>query len=233
MNRLFKQPPNGVMKGLSPDPRAKLLLAGAFAVLLIFTTNVVGLALEFTAVAATVLAARLGRAWLRTWQVLLPMTAFFVVVTLFSFDPVTALATLLRLFALATAFFLFFQSTAPEDLANSLVKMGVPYAFAFILSASLQFVPVLSRRAREIVDAQRPRGIRLEHDFASVPNYPALFSPLLIQSFTMADRLAEAMEARGFGAPHRTFERDYALAPVDYVLILLALALVALALSFR
>lgn len=219
------------------DPRTKLLSAFAYAVVLMFTANPVMLAVESGAAALLVIALRLTRAWLRMLSALLPMTVFLVVVMLLSFDLVTALAGALRLVALTTAFFVFFQTTAPEDLANALVqacpepsrRSGVPYAFAFILTASMQFIPVLSRKIQDVIDAQRARGIRLERDLASVRNYPALFAPLLIQSFTLADQLAEAMEARGFGTPHRTFADDYALRGVDFLVITLALISVLVA----
>ncbi len=50
----------------------------------------------------------------------------------------------------------------------------------------------------------------------------------MIQSFKLADDLAEAMESRGFGAPGRTFLREYRLRLPDYVAIIVSvLVLVA------
>jgi len=208
------------------DPRTKLLAAFAFAAVLTFTANLSALAAESIGIALLAVAFGRTRAWLKLLRVLLPMTAFLIAVMLWSFDLAAALAGALRLIAMTTAFFVFFQVTAPEDLANALVASRVPYAFAFILTTAMQFVPVLSRKMQNVMDAQRARGIRLERDLASVRNYPALFTPLLIQSFTLADQLAEAMEARGFGAPRRTFARGYALRGADYAVMFLALVFV-------
>lgn len=208
------------------DPRAKLFLAVAFAALLLLTQTPALLALEFAVLGLVVVRLGLGRAWLGFLRVLIPMAIFFVVVMLYSFDVATTVSGALRLAAMTTAFFVFFQTTAPEDLANALVKSGVPYAFAFILTTAMQFIPVLTRKMQDIMDAQRARGIRLEADWASIRNYPALFSPLLIQSFTLADQLAEAMEARGFGAPRRTFAREWALGPRDHALIVIGILLI-------
>ncbi len=215
------------------DPRTKLVLALAGALVLMFTANLGTLAVETATLAALVLALKLARPWFAMLRILLPMTAFLVIMLLRSFDLATALAGALRLIAMPTVFLVFFQTTAPEDLANSLVKMGVPYAFAFILTTAMRFVPVLSHKVQDIMDAQRARGIRLERDLASVRHYPALFAPLLIQSFTLADQLAEAMEARGFSRPHRTSYRDYALGNLDFVVLALGLLLVVLAWQFR
>ncbi len=215
------------------DPRTKLIIAIGFAAVMVMTSNLAVLAIGIAMPALLAIALRRARAWFDLLQVLLPMTAFFVVLMLFSFDLVTVAGTALRLVAMTSAFFVFFQTTPPEDLGNALVKSRVPYAFAFILTTAMQFVPVLTRQMQNVMDAQRARGIRLERDLVSLPNYPALFAPFLIQSFTLADQLAEAMEARGFGAPHRTFASDYALRVQDYVVVLAALGSVILAWSFR
>ncbi len=221
------------MFSLVLDPRTKLAIAIAFAAILVLTSNLVVLAAGVAVPAVLAIALRRTRAWLDLLRVLLPMTAFFVVLMLFSFDLGTVIGTALRLVAMASGFFIFFQTTPPEDLANALIKMRVPYAFAFILTTAMQFVPVLARQMQNVMDAQRARGIRLERDLASVRNYPALFAPFLIQSFRLADQLAEAMEARGFGAPHRTFAVDYRLHGWDYIGILLALGSVILAWQVR
>lgn len=207
------------------DPRAALFVTVAFAILLLLTPSTAGLALEFGLAGLLVVRLGLARLWLNLLRALLPMLVFFVVVMLFSFDLAEAIGGMLRLVAITTAFFVFFQTIAPEDLANALVKMGVPYIFAFILTTAMQFVPVLSRKMQDIMDAQRARGIRLERDWASLRNYPALFAPLLIESFTLADQLAEAMEARGFGSPRRTFAREFALRAPDYAIIVVGILL--------
>ncbi len=218
---------------MSLDPRTKMLCAFAFAAVLALTANLGALVAESVAIALLAVALGLARPWLKMLSVLLPMTVFLIIVMLWSFDLVAALAGALRLIAMATAFFVFFQFTAPEDLANALVATRVPYAFAFILTTAMQFVPVLSRKMQDVMDAQRARGIRLERDLASVRNYPALFTPLLIQSFTLADQLAEAMEARGFGAPHRTFAKEYSLRGMDYAAMFLALVFVLIGWQMR
>ena len=206
------------------DPRTKLVLAVAYAAILMITAQLelllAGLILEML----LIMALGLLRLWLRTLRLTLVMAAIVFVISFLSFDPMTALATCIRLLTIVTSFFIFFQTTAPEDLANVLVKMGLPYAFAFILITAMQFVPIIQRRLAEVRDAQRARGIRLEGDLASLPNYPALLVPLLISSFQLADQLAEAMESRGFGSPHRTLAVVYRLQWQDYGLLLLAVA---------
>jgi energy-coupling factor transport system permease protein len=156
----------------------------------------------------TVIVLRLGRSWLDLLKGLGFAVVSFFVIAWVAFDLMTGITAGLRLLTISTVFFLFFQTTSPEVLSNALIKMGIPYAFAFVLTASMQFIPVLIRRAASIRDAQRSRGIPLDSSIAIIRHLPALAAPLLIQAFKLADELAEAMEARGFGAPGRRFRHE-------------------------
>ena len=112
-------------------------------------------------------------------------------------------------------------------MGNALVAMGVPYPVAFVFNAGLAFVPVLARRTREVMDAQRARGIPLEPGWRALAYYPALLIPLLAQAFTLSDRLAEALESRGFGRKGRTFIQPYHLRATDWgIMGMMALVLI-------
>ncbi len=204
------------------DPRTKLILTLLSAVLVILSTRWYGSAITLGLLGLIIVHIRAGHDYGRWLRLVFPMTAFWFALVWWSTDHMTAIMAGLRLLALASVFFVFFQTTAPEDLGNVLVKAGLPYACAFVVSAALQFVPVLSRKAQHIIDAQRARGIPLEPGFAALRYYPALLAPLLIQSFQLADDLAEAMEARGFGRAGRTFWRDYCLRRRDWLALALA-----------
>jgi len=54
--------------------------------------------------------------------------------------------------------------------------------------------------------------------------FPALAGPLLIQAFQLADELAEAMEARGFGAPGRRFRYEPNLRLLDWAIMIGSIA---------
>lgn len=215
------------MNGASLDPRTRLVMAIAFATLAMLTNRLDWLLVELGLLAVIILLLGFGRAWLRWLRLLVVVGVIVVVMSLLAFDLVTALSTALHLVTIASAFFWFFQVTAPEDLGDALVHSGMPYAFAFILTGTIQFVPVISRKLSDIRDAQRARGIRLEVDLASLPNYTALLAPMLIQSFKLADDLAEAMESRGFGAPGRTFLREYRLQLLDYGVMIVSVLILA------
>jgi energy-coupling factor transport system permease protein len=201
------------------DPRSKLIsaifVAGVLIALDDWPSQLVSLAILIGAV----LLLRLGRAWLSLLNGLGYAAGSFFLIVWVTYDLTAAVVVSLRLLALGTVFFLFFKTTAPEDLSNALVNLGTPYPFAFVLSASMQFVHVLTRRAANIRDAQRARGIPLEGPLSTFRHLPALLGPLLVQAFKLADELAEAMEARGFGAPGRRFRREPHLKISDWILM--------------
>jgi energy-coupling factor transport system permease protein len=171
----------------------------------------------------------LGRSWLRFLKSLGFAVLVFFIIAWLAFDMNTGIVSGLRLLTVGTVFFLFFQTTPPDTLSNGLLKMGVPYPFTFVLTASMQFIPVLAHRARNIRDAQRARGIPVEGGPAMLLHLPALAGPLLIQAFKFADELAEAMEARGFGIPRRRFRHEPRFRWVDWAAV--AISITALATS--
>jgi len=223
------------------DPRTRLGLALVCAVLIIASPDPLWLAAELASLLVIVLVAGQGRAYLE-WLPLVAFTAVtWFIISLLAFDLIVALTASLRLTALASVFFLLFRLTPAEDLANALVKAGLPYEVAFVVVASLQFVPVIRRKAQNVFDAQRARGIAVEPGLAAfwpqgedrTPPVLALVAPLLVQSFRLADELAEGMEARGFGRPGRTFMREYRLRALDWLVLLAAAVLLAVLLCIR
>lgn len=204
---------------LNLDPRTKLVLTGLYAALIIMSDKIEWQLAELGLLLVLVLVVGESHNYLRWLRLVAVMTISWFAIAWWAFDLFTAVTASLRLVTLTSIFFLFFRTTAPEDLGNALVKVGLPYSVAFVLSTSLQFVPVISRKAQNVVDAQRSRGIPLEPGLSAVRHYPALLAPLLIQAFQLAEELAEAMETRGFGRRGRTFWRDYRLRALDWLVL--------------
>jgi energy-coupling factor transport system permease protein len=201
------------------DPRTKLVLTVLYAALIVMSDRAAWLLGELGLLMLAILIVGEERQYLSWLRLVVMMTAVWFAISLLAFNLFTAITASLRLVALTSAFFLFFRTTPPERLGNALAKTGLPYEVAFVVSTSLQFVPIISRKARNIVDAQRSRGILLEPGLAALRHYPALMAALLIQAFQLADELAEAMEARGFGRPERTFMDEYQVRVVDWVIM--------------
>jgi energy-coupling factor transport system permease protein len=208
------------LAGSSLDPRSKLIALLAVTCILMTFDRWFELAIAFGILLIVTLLLHVGLAWLGLLKGLGFAAFTFFIIAGLAFDLVTALLAALRLLSIGTAFFLFFQTTSPEALSNALIKMGAPYPFVFVLTVSMQFVHVLMRRVVSIRDAQRARGIPVEGGLRAIRYFPALAGPLLIQAFQLADELAEAMEARGFGAPGRRFRYNPNLRLLDWAIII-------------
>jgi energy-coupling factor transport system permease protein len=198
------------------DPRTKLLIAIAFSAIAVVEERLVALAILALLPLVATLKLGLAKAWFRSLRLLIPMVLVASLITLAAFGLKVALVVSIRLLALTSAFFIFFRTTLPEDLAGALVKMGVPYVFAFILTTAMEFIPVIQRKVMGIMDAQRSRGIPLEFGWRALRHYPALFIPVMVSSFSLADELAMAMESKGFGKKGRSFYKDYKLTWKDW-----------------
>lgn len=186
------------------DPRTKLSCAFVYGLLVILTGKTVWLAGEGAILLTLILIGRMSRPFLGWLRMLLPMAVFFGLVMALSFSVADGINAGLRLMVLAGVFFVFFETTRPEDLGNALVQSGLPFSVAFVMTASLQFVPVVSRKARAVMDAQRSRGISLKPGLDALRRWPRFLLPVLVQAFQLAEELAEAMEVRGFGRKPRT-----------------------------
>jgi energy-coupling factor transport system permease protein len=201
------------------DPRTKLILTLFYAVWVVSVGRISWLMVSYGSLLLFIIIVGQLRVYLRWIRLVIPMSLFFGAVIWWSLDFSAAVFSAVKLLALTSVFFAFFSTTAPEDMANSLVKIGLPFAIAFVMSTSLQFVPMMGRKVKNVLDAQRARGIPLEPGWAALRHYPAFFAPILIQAFQLAEELAEAMEARGFGRPGRTFLKEYEMRQRDWIVI--------------
>jgi energy-coupling factor transport system permease protein len=170
----------------------------------------------------------IGRAWLHSLRFLLPMVGLVFVIGFISFDILTTLVLSIRLINLLNVCFIFFRSVSPEEMGNGLNKIGIPYVFTFILTTAMRYVPLIGLKINHIFDAQRSRGIDLRPKLRNMTNFMALLMPLLAQSFILSDELAMAMESRGFARKRRSSRRQYRLNLLDYLLMVLSLALLVL-----
>lgn len=131
-------------------------------------------------------------------------------------------AMALRLSAIVSAFTLLNLCVHPDDLMRAAIKLRLPYRSVLVTSLSIRFVPVLMQDARTISDVQQSRGVAFDRGglVQRIRNRGALILPLLSNSLDRAVQVAEAMEARAYGAPvRRTFYRDVPVTTADIALL--------------
>ena len=105
----------------------------------------------------------------------------------------------LRLGAAVAALGWVVVTTPPQRLVRALAQRGLPAWSQYVLAASLAAVTDARSRAREVLDAQRCRGLAvgggpLARLRATLP----LAGPLMVSLVTDAERHAIALDARAF-----------------------------------
>jgi energy-coupling factor transport system permease protein len=226
------------------DPRTKMfLLVGAFVLAFLFVDPLYGLAVLALVVAFGALARSLVN--LKRIRFILVMIGLVTIVMwsvfsqgetpMFLFVEWEALlygiGTALKIVATIIAGMIFLSTTRNEEIATGLVKLGVPYRFAFAVSTALRLVPTIAATGSTISQAQRSRGLDLESGnlLQKVRKNTPLLIPVFVSTIRSTNVFSMALESKGFGAsPKRTYFLHLTMGRRDaIVLALLALLLLA------
>jgi energy-coupling factor transport system permease protein len=235
------------------DPRTKLAALG--------TTFVLALAFNHPAVlgALVVLVLLAGRISDVPWRSLAPFLAgsvWFLVLgiliwplyvktgpILFSINGqgitldglLFGLAMGLRVALMVTAAGVWMMTTSPQKLTAGLLHLGLPYKAGVAMTAAIRFVPLLNAERATIAEAQQARALDLRrgNPLSRATKSVAIIGPLFIRAIDVAQGLALAMDARGFGAfDGRSSIVELRISRLDRAIMfgLLAAGLVAIAL---
>jgi len=133
-----------------------------------------------------------------------------------------------RISVVVLATFVFLWTTNIRDFLTGLVRIGLPYKFAFAVFLSMRFLPLVQREVDAVKAAHAIRGRAarspLRHRFKLWQRY--MFT-VLINGLRKAEFTAVALDCRGFGAfPDRTFVKDVHFTPVAVMLIVVSAALI-------
>lgn len=216
------------------DPRAKLIFAFAFIILLFIVRNISGLifAVLFTGMLIALSGIPL-RVVLRAVRPLMYIIAFTAIINifwtggeklLFSWKFIHiywegvrfALFMALRIILLVVGISVSLTyTTTPialtdgiEQLFSPLKKLHVPvHDFAMMMTIAMRFIPTLIEETDKIMDAQKARGANFESGglIAKAKALIPILVPLFVSAFKRADDLAVAMECRCYrGGEGRT-----------------------------
>ncbi|SHF39186.1 cobalt/nickel transport system permease protein/energy-coupling factor transport system permease protein [Seinonella peptonophila] len=113
-----------------------------------------------------------------------------------------ALSLSSKILVIGGSILLFFKTTHVKDLVSSLEQVGLSPAFAYVILSTLQIIPQMEKRSRQIMDAQRSRGVETEGNLLSRAKafIPSL-GPLILSSIVGTEERAITLEARAFSAP--------------------------------
>lgn len=229
------------------NPVAKLLAIMALTIPLVLTLDAVSAGVALAIELALFPGAGLGwrQFWRRTWIVwlLAPLTgltialygqesgqvyAAWFVVRISEGSLELAVATTLRVLAIALPSVVLFATVDPTDLADGLAQvLRVPSRFVLGALAGLRMIGLFMDDWRALELARRSRGVA---DRGRIRRFLGMAFALLVLSIRRGTKLAVAMEARGFGAPvARTWARESRFGGADWMLVLLGAAVAAVA----
>jgi len=154
----------------------------------------------------------------------------FLLITVSDGSITLAVATFLRVLAIALPSVLLFVDTEPTELADGLGQvLRLPARFVLGALAGVRLVGLLGQDWRYLGYARRARGVA---DQGRVKRAAGQAFALLVSAIRRGSTLATAMEARGFGAhPTRTWARPSPFGGREVALICAAFVVVAVAVA--
>lgn len=237
----------GVVAGINPV--AKLGVSALIAVPLILTLDPVSAAVALVLEAVLFLFAGIGwrEFWVRTWPVWLaaPLTGLtialygetsgtvyvdWLVLRISEGSLALAVATMLRVLAIALPSVVLFITVDPTDLADGLGQiLRLPARFVLGALAGLRMVGLFLDDWRALELARRARGVA---DRGRIRRFLGMAFALLVLSIRRGAKLATAMEARGFGAPgRRTWARESRFGAPEWALLAVGAAISGIAIA--
>lgn len=245
MPDFVQQPPSGAYRRLNPT--TKLVIAVVEALIAFTLRGWSGLLVVLVVVVATAVVARVGRAMLPFLLATIPLIASILLVNTFLYPGATdvivrvgplaptwsglefATQAALRVVAFALSVAVFGLTTRFDDLVADLERRGMGRRIGFVLGATLRTVPRVVRRAGEITESQRARGLDTEGSiWRRARGVVPLAGPLVFSALSEVEEQAMALEARAFSAPgRRTVLRTFPDSPRQRAARWLLVALLA------
>ena len=141
-----------------------------------------------------------------------------------------AIATALRILAIALPSVLLLSTVDPTELADALAQvLRLPARFVLGSLGAVRLVGLIGQDWRSLELARRARGVA---DRGRIRSLAARVFGVLVLAIRRGTALATAMEARGLGAPgRRTWARDSRLRTADAAFVAVGLAIAAAAVT--
>jgi energy-coupling factor transport system permease protein len=135
----------------------------------------------------------------------------------------------LRITIMVLASFIFIWTTDIRDLMTGLVRIGMPYRYAFAIFLALRFLPIVQQEVDAVKAAHAIRGRAsnspIRHRIRLWQRY--MFT-VIVNSLRKAESTALAIDSRGFGAyPTRTYTKNFRWTATGMMLILFFIAFAA------
>ncbi|MCK4848517.1 MAG: energy-coupling factor transporter transmembrane protein EcfT [Candidatus Heimdallarchaeota archaeon] len=185
------------------DPRVSLISLGALFLLLIISNSLLFLfciVLLFSLLVAWISSVR---RFIRISSILLIPTVMIIGLNWFfvSKEGSYLILTSLRFWSLSWVFNWYLIQTTPDDLAQALWSLHVPYKVAWQISLAYRYLPMFQNESQRIYQSQIARGIPIDQSYKQKLLFlPSLTIPLLVMTQEKAMLFGEALYARNWSA---------------------------------
>ncbi|HWJ03515.1 MAG TPA: energy-coupling factor transporter transmembrane component T, partial [Verrucomicrobiae bacterium] len=235
-------PANSIVHSL--DPRTKLMVLTAAAVMVLLTESWASLILGGIFVLPAIFLTKIPvKYYFSSFKPLLPVFVFTLLVNGLNFDQghlwlgsikvsqfglLLGTLTVVRLGLVILLTTAFSFTTSPIALADALEKLFKPlskfgfpgHEISLMLTMALRFIPTIMQEGDRMVKAVQARGGSLTGGglISTARNLAPLLIPLFVSAFRRADDLALAMEGRCYrGGKGRTRYRELVFSSRDFV----------------
>ncbi|RLE81306.1 MAG: hypothetical protein DRJ51_00530 [Thermoprotei archaeon] len=222
------------------DPRTKIVLVIDLLITALVFFEPLPLLLFFLISVVLVALGKSLREWSRTMKgVLFLAMMIFILNLLFAAGENRinyATVMTLRFLTITSLFSVFFLTTSPDEFADALVSLRIPYEYVLVFTMALRFVPTLARDLEIIYDAHRSRGLEVDRGgfLQRLKNLQPILITLFIYEIRRSFMIAEALESRAFNTSlRRTFYFKSRLSVRDYTLLIMTITLSTLAICAR
>jgi energy-coupling factor transport system permease protein len=146
------------------------------------------------------------------------------------------LAMPFRIIVVLVSSILFLMTTKLSDFIYALKKLGLPYVWAFTFGLSTRLLSTIGNEFTTIKQAQASRGLETEKGnlVRRIKSHIPIVVPLTMKGLELSEQLGMSMSLKGFNPNNRrTFYRELKMRSVDYLVILVCLASLAISTILR
>ena len=146
------------------------------------------------------------------WTAIMPIGPFTIYQEgIYSGVTMVLRATCMTIFALVAI-----MTSHPSDLFVSLQRIGMPYVLNFILTMTLQLIPILQNEFSIVLSAQKSRGLKGTGFSALLPS----MVPVFVGAIERVSQLSISLESRAFGSTGvKTSYRNVKTTIWDYIVL--------------
>ena len=227
------------------DPRTKLIWLFGLSTLVFITNNPIIIVGAFALILVAFWFSRIY--WSILWNnvkmfvIVVPIPYILLFILLLKNIPEgisQGIVFTLKIWTLIFGMVIFSLTTSPRDFLLGLTKLKVPFAFAFMLTIAVRFIPVIIKEFETVTLAQKARAYEISWSWKNPKKSLDRFLPILIPTIMLLIKrsytMSLAIESKAFNTKkQRTYPKRIKFKPKDIILSMTILVIIAIVYILR